>query len=165
MSRPEGGSNPQPSDACSNIWAIKARHLLSHVFEYCLWWYRYFWSKVNIWNVNCAWATEFIFDTRIKPCYRYIYTVRALGIVWEWYLGKRLSQICSVIEWQTRVKFNLADIGRSVCFWFRLDRSCHIFIAHLVRGIILICHYWWLSSNIKNKWFLTNYFESNSIVN
>ena len=24
----------------------------------------YFWSKVNIWNVNCAWATAFIFDTR-----------------------------------------------------------------------------------------------------
>ena len=24
----------------------------------------YFWSKVNIWNVNCARATELIFDTR-----------------------------------------------------------------------------------------------------
>ena len=24
----------------------------------------YFWSKVNIWNVNCARATAFIFDTR-----------------------------------------------------------------------------------------------------
>ena len=23
-----------------------------------------FWSKVNIWNVNCARATAFIFDTR-----------------------------------------------------------------------------------------------------
>ena len=26
--------------------------------------YIYFWSKVNIWNVNCARATAFIFDTR-----------------------------------------------------------------------------------------------------
>ena len=32
------------------IWVIRARHWLSHVFEYWLWWYRYFWSKVNIWN-------------------------------------------------------------------------------------------------------------------
>ena len=45
-------------------WAIRARHLLSHVVEYWLWRYRYFWSKVNIWNVNCARATAFIFDTR-----------------------------------------------------------------------------------------------------
>ena len=38
-------------------WAIWARHLLSLVVEYWLWRYRYFWSKVNIWNVNCARAT------------------------------------------------------------------------------------------------------------
>ena len=34
-------------------------------FEHWLWWYRYFWSKVNIWNVNCVRATAFIFDTRM----------------------------------------------------------------------------------------------------
>ena len=45
-------------------WAIRARHLLSHVFEYWLWQYRYFWSKVNSWNVRCVRATAFIFDTR-----------------------------------------------------------------------------------------------------
>ena len=45
-------------------WAIRARHLLSHVVEYWPWRYRYCWSKVNIWNVNCARATAFIFDTR-----------------------------------------------------------------------------------------------------
>ena len=45
------------------IWAIRARHLLSHVFEYWLWQYRYYISKVNIWNVNCARTTAFIFDT------------------------------------------------------------------------------------------------------
>ena len=44
------------------IWAIRARHLLS--FQYWLWRYRYFWSKVNIWHVNCAWATAFIFNTQ-----------------------------------------------------------------------------------------------------
>ena len=43
------------------IWAIRVRHVLSHIFEYWLWRYRYmhFWSKVNIWNVNCAQATAF----------------------------------------------------------------------------------------------------------
>ena len=45
-------------------WTIRARHLLSHVVEYWLWRYRYFWSKVNTWNVNCVWATAFTFDTR-----------------------------------------------------------------------------------------------------
>ena len=45
-------------------WAIRARHLLSHVFEYWLWWCRYFWSKVNIWNVDRARATTFIFNTQ-----------------------------------------------------------------------------------------------------
>ena len=44
--------------------AIRARHLLSHVFEHWLSRYRYFSSKVYIWNVNCARATAFIFDTR-----------------------------------------------------------------------------------------------------
>ena len=47
------------------IWAISAGHLLSHVFKHRLWLYRYFWCKVNIWNVNCARATAFIFDTRM----------------------------------------------------------------------------------------------------
>ena len=45
------------------ISAVRARHLLSDVVEYWLWRYRYFWSKVNIWYVNCARATAFIFDT------------------------------------------------------------------------------------------------------
>ena len=45
-------------------WAIRVRHLLFHVFEYWLWHCGYFWSKVNIWNVNCARATALIFDTR-----------------------------------------------------------------------------------------------------
>ena len=44
--------------------AISARHLLAHVFEYWLWWHRYFRSKVNIWNINCAPAAAFIFDSR-----------------------------------------------------------------------------------------------------
>ena len=44
-------------------WVIRARNLLSHVFEHWLWRYRYFCSKVNIWYVNCARATAFIFDT------------------------------------------------------------------------------------------------------
>ena len=68
MFRPEGDSNPQISDGFMpnylTYWAIRARHLLSHVFEYWLWRCRYFWSKVSIWNVNCARATAFIVDTQ-----------------------------------------------------------------------------------------------------
>ena len=44
--------------------AIRATHLRSHVVEYRLWRCRYLWSKVNIWNINCARATAFIFDTQ-----------------------------------------------------------------------------------------------------
>ena len=49
------------------IWAFKARHLLSYVFEYWFWRYRYiFLSKVNIWNVNCVRATVFMLDVLVK---------------------------------------------------------------------------------------------------
>ena len=41
-------------------WAIRAKHLLSHVFEHWLWRCRYFLSKAKIWNVNCARATAFV---------------------------------------------------------------------------------------------------------
>ena len=61
-----GGLEPPASGSMPNAltcWAIRARHLLSHVFEHWLWWYRYFWSKVNIWCVNCARETAFIFVT------------------------------------------------------------------------------------------------------
>ena len=47
------------------IWAIRSRHLLSHVLNTgSSGIYIYFWSKVNISNVKCARATSFILDTR-----------------------------------------------------------------------------------------------------
>ena len=49
-----GGLEPPTFGFMANtltiIWVIRARRVLSHVFEYWLWWYRYFWSKVNIWQ-------------------------------------------------------------------------------------------------------------------
>ena len=45
-------------------WAIRARHLLSHGLNTGPGGLDIFLSKVNIWNVNCARATAFIFDTR-----------------------------------------------------------------------------------------------------
>ena len=42
--------------------ARRPRHLLSHIVEHWPWRYTYFWS--NIWNVNCARTTAFIYDTR-----------------------------------------------------------------------------------------------------
>ena len=62
-----GGHEPPAFGFMPNaltIWAIRVRHLLSHFFEYWLWWYRYFWNRVNIWNVNCTRATAFSFHTR-----------------------------------------------------------------------------------------------------
>ena len=46
------------------IRAIGATYLLPDVFEYWLWWYKYFCSQFNIRNVNYAKATAFMFDAR-----------------------------------------------------------------------------------------------------
>ena len=44
--------------------ATRARHLLSDVLEYWFWRWRYFLSKVNIWNVNSAApARAFVFNS------------------------------------------------------------------------------------------------------
>ena len=59
-------------------WAIRARHLLSHIVEYWLWRYSYFWSKVNILNIKCALATAFIFDTQALI---WNFKVRFMGVV------------------------------------------------------------------------------------
>ena len=59
-------------------WAIRATHLRSHVVEYWLWWCRYLWSKINIWNFNCARATAFIFDTQDLI---WNFEVRFMGVV------------------------------------------------------------------------------------
>ena len=45
-----------PNDLTTS--AVRVRHLLSHVFEYWLCWYRYLLSKVNIWNVNCVYESR-----------------------------------------------------------------------------------------------------------
>ena len=55
MSLPEGGLEPPTFWFMPNAltyWAIRTRHLLPHVVEYWLWRYRYFWSKVKIWNLT-----------------------------------------------------------------------------------------------------------------
>ena len=78
-----------------NIWAIRTRHLLSQVFEYWLWRYRYFWSKVNIWNVNCARATASIFDTRMDV----LVEVIPVMIHFWWYPGKpKLIELATLIS-------------------------------------------------------------------
>ena len=49
---------------CSNLLSYQGHTFAVPCFEHWLWWYRYFWSLVNIWNVNCARASASIFDTR-----------------------------------------------------------------------------------------------------
>ena len=48
---------------CFNLLSYQGQTFAVPCFEHWLWWHRHFWSKVNIWNVNCAQATAFIFDT------------------------------------------------------------------------------------------------------
>ena len=50
---------------CSNLLSYQGQTFAVPCFELWLWWYRYFWSKVKIWNVNCARVTALIFDTRM----------------------------------------------------------------------------------------------------
>ena len=51
---------------CSNLLSYQDQTFAVPYFEHWPWRYRYFWSKVNIWNANCARATVFIFDTHIN---------------------------------------------------------------------------------------------------
>ena len=48
----------------SNLLSYQGQTFAVPWLEHWLWRYRYFLSKVNVWNVNCARATAFIFDTR-----------------------------------------------------------------------------------------------------
>ena len=76
-------------------WAIRARHLLSHVFEHWLWRYRYLKkNKVNIWNVNCARATAFIFDTRTGVLVKVSKFLRQKMSLPEGDLNPQLSDSC-----------------------------------------------------------------------
>ena len=62
-----GGIGPPTFEFIPNaltILAIRARNLPSYVFfQNWFWWYRYFWSKVNFWNVNCVRATASICES------------------------------------------------------------------------------------------------------
>ena len=49
---------------CSNLLSYQCQTLAVPCFLTLTLTYRYFWSKVNIWNVTCAWTISFIFDTR-----------------------------------------------------------------------------------------------------
>ena len=76
-------------------WAIRARHLRSHVVEYWLWRCRYLWNKVNIWNINCSRATAFIFDTQALI---WNLNVRFMGVV----IGQG-NEVSPVSKWFTSV--------------------------------------------------------------
>ena len=49
------------------IWAISP-DICCPMFEYWLWRYRYFWNRVNVWNVDCVRATSFIFRRHTNRC-------------------------------------------------------------------------------------------------
>ena len=56
--------NPRIHAECFSLLSYQGQTFAVPFFEHWLWRYRYFWSKVDIWYVNCARATAFIFDTR-----------------------------------------------------------------------------------------------------
>ena len=88
MSRPEReppafGFTP---NALTN-WTIRTRHLLSGVFEYWLWRYRYFLCKVNIWKVSP--------NPTMHLCHTHVHTsVTKWCIVW--YLSDALTNFWDV---------------------------------------------------------------------
>ena len=43
---------------CSSHLSYQGTDLLSHGFEHWIWWYRYIWSKVNIWSFVCMSASR-----------------------------------------------------------------------------------------------------------
>ena len=114
-------------------WAIRPRHLLSHVFEYWLWWCRYFLSKVNIWNVDRARATAFIFDTH--------------ALIWNLkvkFMGEVIGQgitVSPVPNWFT--SFLLASIWPTIHdiqlfeIWL-WKNQCHIIIIVVVVVIVIV---------------------------
>ena len=117
-------------------WAIRARHLLSHVFEYWLWWCRYFWSKVNIWNVDRVRATAFIFDTQALI---WNLKVKFMGVV----IGQGIT-VSPVPNWFT--SFLLASFWPTIHdiqlfeIWL-WKNQCHIIIIVIVFIVIVIVIY------------------------
>ena len=109
MSRPEGDSSPQSLDSCQMLYTFE----LSGPDICCPMFLDtgsggidIFWSKVNIWNVNCAQATAFIFDTRTD----------VLMKVWK-FLRQKISQ--------PEGEFNPLTFGfmRNVWTMFQIDIS------------------------------------------
>ena len=117
-------------------WAIRARHLLSRVFEYWLWWCRYFWSKVNIWNVDRVRATAFIFDTQALI---WNLKVKFMGVV----IGQGIT-VSPVPNWFT--SFLLASFWPTIHdiqlfeIWL-WKNQCHIIIIVIVFIVIVIVIY------------------------
>ena len=62
--RGNGTPNRRIHAKCSSLLSFQGQTFAVPCFEHWLWRYRYFWSKVNIWYVNCVRATAFSFDTR-----------------------------------------------------------------------------------------------------
>ena len=97
---------------CSNHLSYQGQTFAVPCFEYWLWRYRYFWSKVNIWNVNCAWATVFIFDTWTGALVKVSKFLRQKMSRPEW---KRsyVKKVRAPLIWQI---IGEKDSG-SVCMW------------------------------------------------
>ena len=53
---------------CSYLLSYQGQTFAVPCFEHWLWRYRYIWSKVNIWNVNCARATNSIHFRHTNGC-------------------------------------------------------------------------------------------------
>ena len=98
-----------------------------------LWWYRYFWNKVNIWNVDRARATAFIFDTQALI---WNLKVKFMGVV----IGQGIT-VSPVPNWFT--SFLLASIWPTIHdiqlfeIWL-WKKQCHIIIIIVIAFIVIV---------------------------
>ena len=120
-------------------WAIRATHLRSHVVEYWLWRYRHLWSEVNIWNINCALATAFIFDTQALI---WNLKVRFMGVVIG--QGNAVSPVSDPLLFFALHQFMIynspdpwswhwffqSQISNSCLSWIDAKQNCSVSIAN-----------------------------------
>ena len=80
---------------CSNHLSYQGQTFAVPCFEHWLWRYRYFWSKVNIWTVNCARATAFIFDTQTDVLVKVSRYLQKLHFLDTWCLTEQTNVLRS----------------------------------------------------------------------
>ena len=116
------------------IWAFRAWHMLSHVFEYWLWWYSFFvlCCKVNIWKLNCARARkDTLTHTRARTrthTHTHMYGERWFTLLsstsrsfWDLQQGHVVLQTTEILK----VRYTLTYLSYILCTAILLLKYCY----------------------------------------